>query len=61
MLTGHTLSLRHTHTQLDPESKRTIGVVTKMQLLTKEMGVVEKLQVTSNKALVLPLGCVSKQ
>jgi hypothetical protein len=49
----------HAHpSQLDPESKRTIGVVTKMQLVTKEMGIVEKLQMTSNKALVLPLGCV---
>lgn len=44
--------------QLDPESKRTIGVVTKMQLVTKEMAIVEKLQMTSNKDVVLPLGCV---
>jgi len=29
-----------------------------MHLVTKEMRIVEKLQMTSNKGVVLPLGCV---
>lgn len=47
-----------TNQQVDPESKRTIGVVTKMHLVEKDMMIVEKLQMTSNKDVVLPLGYI---
>ncbi len=43
---------------MDPESKRTIGVVTKTDLVEKDMGLVEKLQMSSRRDLNLPLGCV---
>ncbi len=49
----------HLAKRLDPASKRTIGVVTKSHLVTKDMGIVEKLQMNSNKPLVLPLGYVA--
>ena len=48
--------IHHSFTQADPESKRTIGVVTKMDLVEKDMCVVEKLQMTSRRDSVLPLG-----
>lgn len=49
----------HLAKRLDPSSKRTIGVVTKSHLVTKNMGIVEKLQMNSNKPLVLPLGYIA--
>jgi hypothetical protein len=49
----------HLAKKIDPSSKRTIGVVTKANLVTKEMGIVEKLQMTNNKALILPLGYIA--
>jgi GTP-binding protein EngB required for normal cell division len=49
----------HLAKRLDPASKRTIGVVTKSHLVTKNMGIVEKLQMNSIKPLVLPLGYVA--
>lgn len=45
--------------RLDPGSKQTIGVVTKMHLVTKGMGIVEKLQMNGSKAVALPLGYVA--
>ena len=50
--------MRCVKNQIDPESKRTVGVVTKTHLVRKEMNIVEKLQMTSYKAVALPLGCV---
>jgi len=49
----------HLAKRLDPASKRTIGVVTKSHLVTKNMGIVEKLQMNSNKPVVLPLGYIA--
>lgn len=50
----------HLAKRLDIASKRTIGVVTKSHLVTKNMGIVEKLQMNGNKPLVLPLGYVEQ-
>lgn len=49
----------HLAKQIDPDSKRTIGVITKAHLVTKEMGIVEKLQMANNRSVVLPLGYVA--
>ena len=45
--------------KVDPESRRTIGVVTKTDLVQKEMEAVEKLQMTSHTGVSLPLGYIA--
>lgn len=45
--------------RVDPESRRTIGVVTKTDLVQKEMDAVEKLQMTSQANVSLPLGYIA--
>jgi GTP-binding protein EngB required for normal cell division len=42
--------------RVDPEGRRTIGVVTKADLVEKDMEAVEKLQMTSQRDVSLPLG-----
>ncbi len=49
----------HVAKTVDVESRRTMGVVTKMHLVEKDMDVVEKLQMTSRKDCLLPLGYVA--
>lgn len=45
--------------RVDPEAKRIVGVVTKSDLVLKDMDAVEKLQMTSRRELSLPLGYVA--
>jgi len=45
--------------RVDPESRRTIGVVTKTDLVQKGMEAVEKLQMTSQAGVSLPLGYIA--
>lgn len=45
--------------RVDPEGRRTIGVVTKTDLVQKDMDAVEKVQMTSQPGVNLPLGYIA--